>query len=171
MQKILSVVVAGICLGVFSVGCLANKADKEKKEEAELSKIKPELVHNDYYKRVGEKQADKDVADAMKSAADEIIKREKDEKGKKIAGSVGTIAAGTAVREGTGCPGAGIGVSAGIRAIRKRRAKQGEEKNFKELVEENLNQKGYEIKSWAQTDDSRFHFRIRRRLQERLEEE
>ncbi len=168
MKKFLFAVVAGMCLCVFSGGCLTDKAKKEKKE---LYQLKPELEHNAYYKKVGEKQAEKDIQSAMKSAADEVIKREKSKKGEKVAGTVGTVAAGTAVREETGSMGAGLGVSAGIRAIRKRRAKKREETNFEELVEENLKKKGYEVKSWKHTDEKRFHFRIGRRLRERFEEE
>jgi len=168
MKKFLAATIAGMCLCAFSGGCLT---DKTKKEEEELNHLKPELVHNDYYKKVGEKQADKDIHAAMKSAADEVIKREKAKKGEKIAGTVGTVAAGTAVREETGSMGAGFGVSAGIRAIRKRREKKREEMTFEELVEANLSQKGYEIKSWNHTEEQRYRFRIGRRLRERLGEE
>lgn len=127
-----------VCLALMIAGCSTTSGT-------------PVLAENDYYRNVGSKQAEQDIAKALSAAKKDIeaVQEKRRNDIQNTSGQVATsAAAGTIMRIVTGKMALGLITGGGTRAGSQAKQDDQDKETFRQDVERRLEQKGYQVEYW-----------------------
>ena len=111
----------------------------------------PVLEQNAYYQKVGLKQAEQDITQAVSAAKNDLEAAQQKRKNdiQKTTGQAATsVASGTLVRVVTGKWALGLLTGGGTRAGTQAKQNNADKETFRRDVERRLQEKGYQVKYW-----------------------